>query len=285
MFGKKKHSLGFIQAVPTPSVEELKQFYAEKYYQNATGSYEVSYESDELSWFKNKALVAETILRKHGEQSTLLDIGCGEGFLLSHFFSRNWHVLGWDFSKFGIEKFNPHLLPHFQQGDIYELIKNSKESGQRFSAINLSNVLEHVIDPIFLLQEVRGLLAPGGLLRVTVPQDFSEFQQLMMEKKLTTETWFVPPDHLNYFNLTSFLEIIKYCDYECIEMLADFSIEQFIANSNSNYAKDKSVGKGAHQARITIENFLINADLDAYIGFASNAAKLGFGRNLTAYLR
>jgi SAM-dependent methyltransferase len=285
MFDKKKHVLGFIQAVPTPTSEELKRFYAEKYYQNATGSYEIVYGEDELSWFKNRAVVAEAVVRKYREQSSILDIGCGEGFLLDHFFSKGWQVLGWDFSKFGVEKFNPHLLPHFMQGDIYELIREHKKIGQQFSVVNLSNVLEHVIDPIFLLEEVRDLLAPDGLLRITVPQDFSAFQQLLMDKNLTTETWFAPPDHLNYFNRESFMAIIAHCRYECVELLADFPIEQFIANVNANYAKDKSLGKGAHLARITIENFLIDADLQAYINYASNAATLGFGRNLTAYVR
>ena len=50
----KQHPLGFWEIAKKPTSEELQKYYANKYYQEANGSYELEYTQDELNYFKAK---------------------------------------------------------------------------------------------------------------------------------------------------------------------------------------------------------------------------------------
>mgnify|MGYP004007958269 CR=1 FL=1 len=50
----KQHSLGFYEIAEKPTPEELQKYYAEKYYQEAKGSYEHAYSYEELECFRAK---------------------------------------------------------------------------------------------------------------------------------------------------------------------------------------------------------------------------------------
>jgi len=50
----KKHPLGYWEIENKPTQEELQKYYAEKYYQEGEGSYELTYSEEELSYFNAK---------------------------------------------------------------------------------------------------------------------------------------------------------------------------------------------------------------------------------------
>jgi len=43
---------GFYQYNPLPEEKELEEYYANKYYQEGRGSYEVSYLDEEIAWYR-----------------------------------------------------------------------------------------------------------------------------------------------------------------------------------------------------------------------------------------
>src|SRR3989338_5548077 len=153
-----KTKWGFYQYKPNPSEKELVNFYAKKYYQQGIGSYETSYRDEEIAYFRLKARL---VIRKcsefsySGEEKAFIDIGCGEGWLLDEFYRQGWNVSGIDFSSYGINKFNPQLLPFFKEGNIYKILASKIDSGKRYHAISLANVIEHVIDPAALLNTIK----------------------------------------------------------------------------------------------------------------------------------
>jgi 2-polyprenyl-3-methyl-5-hydroxy-6-metoxy-1,4-benzoquinol methylase len=108
-----KTKWGFYRYDPLPSEEELNEYYDKKYYQEGCGSYELSYTDDEISYFRLKASL---IYRKASrladviEGAKMIDIGCGEGWVINEFHQQGFSVLGVDFSRYGIAKFHPHLL-------------------------------------------------------------------------------------------------------------------------------------------------------------------------------
>lgn len=57
----KKHPLGFWEIAAKPILHALQQYYADKYYQEAKGSYELEYDKDELLYFKAKLGVGRDI--------------------------------------------------------------------------------------------------------------------------------------------------------------------------------------------------------------------------------
>jgi 2-polyprenyl-3-methyl-5-hydroxy-6-metoxy-1,4-benzoquinol methylase len=283
-FKEHLNELGYREAVPKPTQAQLNQHYREKYYQNPQGSYAADYTPDEIRYFRNIATVAQATMSPWGIDRSLLDLGCGEGFFAKRFLDSGYSVTCCDYSEFGVAKHNEQLLPFFNGGDIYESIDSYLAQEKTFGCVNLQNVLEHVLDPIALLVKLKKLLRPGhSVLRVKVPNDYSEFQLALLEKGLTTATWFAPPEHLSYFDTASLGRVLQHCGYEIRSMQADFPIELFLVNPHSNYAKDRKLGKGAHMTRIFCENFLIGKDTDAYLRYSEAAAELGFGRDLTVY--
>ena len=50
----KRTRLGYLEVVNKPTSEELNSYYANKYYQEAMGSYEKSYSNEELKYIKLK---------------------------------------------------------------------------------------------------------------------------------------------------------------------------------------------------------------------------------------
>jgi len=72
---------------------------------------------------------------------------------------------------------------------------------------------------------------------------------------------------------------------EIVSLQADYPIEQFLLNENSNYWKDKSLGKAAHKVRVTCENYLAEKNIERFIDYCEAAADLEFGRGLIAYVK
>ena len=288
-YNKVKNKEGFFRIDPLPTEEELKNYYTNTYYQSAKGSYSKKYCSEEIRYFLNRALVSEYIFNKYSKRTDkfLLDVGCGEGFFLKYFLEKKWQVEGVDFSSSGVEAHNPELAPVCKWGDIYSFLHtciNSKNL--KYDFINLQNVLEHVLDPEELLDLIQKIMQEDTILRIVVPNDFSPFQEALLQNGLIdSEKWFCPPDHLSYFNFESLKKFLNSNNFEILETISDFPIEVYLANDSSNYWRDSNKGKAAHKSRIFIDNFLLNQGVGNYLAYMSGAARCSFGRNITVFVR
>jgi 2-polyprenyl-3-methyl-5-hydroxy-6-metoxy-1,4-benzoquinol methylase len=161
------------------------------------------------------------------------------------------------------------------------------EKGHKFDVIFLGNVLEHVLDPAALVDQLKNLLEKDGLLVITVPNDFSDLQRFLLDSnKVYEEYWIAYPDHLNYFNLNNLSRLLSDRNLPVIDQFSDFPIEWFLVNSNSNYISNKLIGKDAHNARVSIAT-LINSskNLEVKMNFWRSLGALGMGRTLTTISR
>ena len=184
----KKHDLGYYFIFPTPSEEELKEYYEKKYYQDLTvSSYQESYSKNELAVLKIDADLSDDIFSKLSENKTkvLLDIACGEGFFMKNMEELGWKVHGTDYSSHGIKSKNPSLLDKVIYGELNPVLEKLIQKNKTFDFINLGNILEHVISPFDLLNKCQNLLSQEGVLRVKVPNDFSHLQQYVTRNKST----------------------------------------------------------------------------------------------------
>lgn len=284
----KRHPMGFWEIANKPTSEELQKYYAEKYYQEARGSYEIEYSEEELRYFRAKLEQRYAVLTQHlaVPKGSMLDVGCGEGYALAFFQEQEWSVRGIDFSAAGVASKNPSCTHVLETGDVFQLLEAEIHKGVTYNVVWLQNVLEHVIEPLTLLESLKALLVSSGIAVITVPNDCSTTQRGAIEHKhINTEFWIAPPDHLNYFDNESLMNTVRETGWECLEMLADFPVDWFLFHSGSNYVRDKSVGKAAHYARVQIENLLHQKPIDDVIKYWSAAAQLGVGRDITVFLR
>ena len=68
-------------------------------------------------------------------------------------------------------------------------------------------------------------------------------------------------------------------------MLAEFPVDLFLLNPDSNYAADPAKGRNGHFARVAFEMGLWRQGIEAVIAFRKGCAAGGLGRNLAAYAR
>ena len=281
-----ENSYGFFEINPKPTRQELKDYYSNKYYQDPKGQYHNTYSDDEKKFFENKAKVAlRTIRKTNASAKSLFEIGCGEGFFADYFYNNNITDIELnDFSDFGLKNFNPHLLEFLKKVDAYQHIEDAITETKKFDIISMDNVLEHVVDPENLLLRITNLMHSNSVLRVTVPNDFSSFQKLLLSKDICTHTWVSPPDHLSYFNSSNLNEFCEALGFKVYSSQCDFPIELFLTNEHSHYYNDRSLGKSAHKSRVLCTNYLIDQDIDAYINLSEAASNLQFGRDISVYL-
>jgi 2-polyprenyl-3-methyl-5-hydroxy-6-metoxy-1,4-benzoquinol methylase len=278
-----KNKYGFFELAEKPSEAFLEKYYAEKYYQTSTGTYQQNYSITEIEYFKNKVKRAFSVVENHlNEGKRFLDIGCGEGWAMQYFHEQAWEVLGIDYSSFGIEHQNPYMLNYFRQGNIYNLL--SQLETQKYNVIWLSNVLEHVIDPELLLSQIKKVLATKGLVIITVPNDFSVLHNKLLEKNcINTPFWVAPPDHISYFNKDGLEKLCLSVGLKKEVDMADFPIDFNLFNPDTDYIKDKSKGRNVHLSRIAIENLLDEISTQKTIELYRILAEMGLGREIISF--
>jgi len=282
-----QHEYGFWTLEEKPGVEELQAYYAEKYYQQARGSYEHQYSDQEQAYFRTKLEQRHAVLKRvMPDARSVLDVGCGEGFAMAYFRSQGWSVKGLDFSAAGVEAQNPQCRDHLLVGDVFALLAAETAAGRTYDVVWLQNVLEHVLDPVDLMRSLKGLLTPGGVAVITVPNDFSAVQREALELgHIDREFWVALPDHLSYFDHVSLTETARQTGWSCVELLGDVPIDWFLFHDGSNYVRDGARGKGAHRARVQLENMIHQQPVDDVLAFWSAAGRIGIGRDLTCFLK
>ena len=271
-----------VAAPPTPAA--LKAFYAGEYFQASHGTYADDYDETERA---HRTLTARTLLfaletaaGRAGRR--LLEVGSGEGWLLAAAEGAGYEVRGLDFADAGLKRFHPALLDRVAIGDAFENLDKEIENGARYDAVVLEHVLEHVLDPEALVGRLPRLIAPGGLVAVTVPNDFSPLQRLARERGLIDrDFWVAPPQHLNYFDAAALTRFLTRLGYEVRLGYASFPIDWFLFHPGSNYVANPAAGKDAHRARMTIDLMLAEHGMDAYLALGEALFGCGAGRSLT----
>lgn len=282
------HELGFLELSDKPSQEELVNYYASKYYQNELANYRKKYSDLEAEVITQRVdQRAQKVFSICGNiKGKLLDIGCGEGFVLSYFLKLGWEVTGIDFSKAGVEQMNPDCLEYLEQGDVFELLDQKINLDKNYDVVWLGNVIEHVLDPLALLNSLKKIVHEKSIVIAIVPNDGNAYHEFLYDNKLIPSRWWVAiPDHISYFTADSLKQTVEATGWECIALHADFPVDWFLANESSNFLTDKSRGPFAHDARLRLEYLIGQSGPEKANKFYESLAGVGLGRNIIAYLR
>jgi SAM-dependent methyltransferase len=90
----------------------------------------------------------------------LLDIGCGNGFVLELALELGWKgARGVEPSEDAIAHASASVAPLIERG----LLERGMFAPASFDAVTLFQVLDHLRDPVAVLSEIRRLLRPGGV--------------------------------------------------------------------------------------------------------------------------
>jgi len=284
---------GYMRLDPVPDEATLNEFYQSQYYdlirkggraaelrRIMAGGVEREFE---LSWLSNTLYTdIDQVLRETGNPANgrLLDIGCGTGAFISFMAKKGWDVSGLEPSEEACDIAVKGGLKVHNSG-MEKFCREFGIDAERYDAITLLNVLEHVPDPYRVLSMAKGLLVEDGILAIRVPNDFSELQLSTHEKLGGGKWWVAVPDHVNYFNFESLGALLHKAGYEIAYSQSDFPMELFLLMGD-NYVDNPEVGDSCHRKRVALE-IGIPGKLRRKLYRALGQA--GFGRSCLMYAR
>jgi SAM-dependent methyltransferase len=193
---------GHMQLHPMPSEELLADGYAVA----ASGEY-VEEEAGQRETARRALARIEHYAPGKG---SLLDLGSWVGFLLAEARDRGWRrTLGVEPSQFASSFARDHLGLEVITGDLFDV-----ELGPaKFDVITMGDTIEHLTSPGDALARMRTVLAPGGLVWLTLPDAGSR-----VARALGRRWWSVLPTHTQYFTRSSIACLLDRHGLELIEV-------------------------------------------------------------------
>lgn len=199
----KKCTLEFLW--PHPTADELSRLYEGDYYD----SWGKENNSEAVHSKRATARYYLSRLACYRREGVLLDVGCAFGYLLEEAKECGFDAYGVEISgvsagvaqkKFGSKVFRGEL-------------SDANFPNKFFSVVVLSDLLEHVTDPLSFMCEVKRIMKPDGVALIVTPDTGSLSRGLMGRRN-----WFhYKKEHLFYFNIRSLAELTQRAGFTIIE--------------------------------------------------------------------
>lgn len=150
--------------------------------------------------------------RNRTGRGSLLDIGCGYGFFLGEMKSRGWEVKGIEISETGRQ-----YARHTWDIKVYsEPLENLSLPDRSFDVVTLLYVIEHVLDPPGLLETVKRILKPCGMVLLRWPHSTPIVRMVgPFAKRLDL---YHTPFHMYDFSPDTMKRLLERAGFEDIEM-------------------------------------------------------------------
>ena len=273
---------GFRHVVPLPTTEVLEHVYRHEYYSQEKPLFLKQSNEDARWWelvYSDRYDTFEEYLPE--KRRRVLDVGSGPGFFLKHGKDRGWCTQGIEPSRQATEHARSLGL------DVVEdfLSKKTAQQFEPFDVIHASDVLEHIPDPASLLRLMHTMLTPGGIVCLSVPNDYNPFQQAVREVESYEPWWLAPPHHLNYFNFYSISKLLNAAGFEVFLKEATFPIDMFLLMGD-RYVGNDALGRECHGKRMRLELQLAAAGQNSLrrVWYRSMAEQ-GIGREACVYAK
>jgi len=190
---------GIARLEPFPGEDEVRALYGRSYF-DAWGM------QGEAGREAVRAMKTTTFARRlrglgrARDGEALLDVGCATGFLLHAAREAGWEPWGVELSAFAAEE----AAREFPGRIFHGTLEEARFPDGRFGVVVLSDLLEHVREPLVFLHEVRRVLRPGGRLLIVTP-DLGSLSARVMGRR-----WFHrKAEHLWYFTRRSLSGLLE----------------------------------------------------------------------------
>lgn len=268
---------GFKHIIPIPKKEELGEYYSKQFYTNRKPDY-CEKQRESLEWwnlvYSERYERLEKLVNK--EKKRILDIGSGPGFFLKFGKDIGWQVLGIEPGEHAVE-FSKSLGVEVLNEGVEDIPIN--DIG-KFDAIHMQGVLEHLREPYEIMKICNNLLNPDGLICFTVANEYNPLQEILTDSLDYSNWWFVPPEHINYFDIESLQFFLEKAGFEVQSVISTFPMEMFLL-MGENYVEDDDIGKLCQKKRVNFEKALNKSGKkELKENFYKALASVGIGRTV-----
>lgn len=224
----------YVTELPSPHV--LQEYYSREYFD----------EFESLSWrYRLKCSFAKMratsqarfILSGYEGQGPgrILEVGSCDGTFLSRFQNKSWETLGLEFNDFMIASALKRFGLHLQKKDVMDL---KREDGL-FDVIAFPHVLEHMLEPVKVLEHCQKLLKPGGMIFIELPQS-----PLIHEAPKDDYLSYFHTTHLYDFRSKSLARLIELAGLQSVQVNRFFySFPTFLHSSSYQLASTLMKGE------------------------------------------
>lgn len=155
---------------------------------------------------------------KGNDEIEILDVGCGSGALGEALKNRGYCVWGIEFDKGAAEKASTRLNQSFQADllDFELILKTLKD--KKFDYIIFSDVLEHVFDPLTVIEFYQKFLKQSGQLVISVPNflNWENRIRVFFGCFSYTDTGVLDRTHMRFFSYKTAKDLIQAAQFEVL---------------------------------------------------------------------
>ncbi|MFZ1701839.1 MAG: class I SAM-dependent methyltransferase [Pyrinomonadaceae bacterium] len=179
----------------------MQRYYQDDdYFEGGESGYSDSSYSDQEQALKATFRCLMRNLEKRGMTGgSLLEIGCGYGYLLAEARDHFETLVGTDFSPEGARRSR-------EFGDeVFEGGVESLPDGLKFDCIIATHVIEHVYDPVHFVKALIQHANPGAVIVLAAPDMGGMLRKVMGSRWAS----FKLPEHVLYFNATTLGTVMR----------------------------------------------------------------------------
>ena len=180
----------FGQISDPPTHLQIKKIYSDLHFKHQM------YRDEEAAKIEN--LYRFELVKKHFTSGSLLDVGCGSGDFL-RIASERYKIFGIDVSSEAINLAKVRL-PMFKKNLRSCMIEELVSCSKQYDVVCLWDVIEHIRNPLFTIQQTFDLVKKNGILFISTP-DFGSIMAKVMKKNWA---FMIPPLHTCFFSKKAF---------------------------------------------------------------------------------
>ena len=198
-----------IQLEELPSEEELRELYAEGYFDGVgtDAGYEeyAGQEKEYLATFDDDV----QRIREFVPQGRILDVGCGYGYFVRRALAAGFDAYGVDLSSDGIREAEKHIPGRTFCGTI-EGVAELEE--MQFDVIFASHLIEHIPDPRSFVAELIHHLSDRGIIVLVTPNIESWLARISRARWVS----FKIPEHVAYYTPKTITRLLEMAGFEIL---------------------------------------------------------------------
>lgn len=205
---------------PHPKESVIKNLYSSKeYFKNKNfGNGYQTYEQDKryyLKTFHRRVKVVQRFIQ--GNKGAVLDVGCGLGYMLEVLERFGYEGWGIDFPGYALKN------AAIKYGDRIVSIDHATKTMKKnyYTAIWLTDVIEHIYNPQQALNDYHSWLKKGGIVAIITPANDSWLARLSGRRWVS----FKIPEHIFLYGTESLKQLVN----PFFEILAIRSVGQYVS--------------------------------------------------------